>query len=56
MIIYPKTCENLNGINVLKQFGIEDKIIVTEVSEDDYSTREDQIKEIKMLIKMETKK
>ena len=37
--------------NILKQFGIEDKIIVTEVSEDDYSTREDQIKEIEMLMK-----
>lgn len=36
--------------NILKQFGIEDKIIVTEVSEDDYSTRKDQIEEIKMLI------
>lgn len=39
--------------NILKQFGIEDKIIVTEVSEDDYSTRKDQIKEIKMLLEME---
>ena len=38
---------------ILKQFGIEDKIIVTEVSEDDYSTRKDQIKEIKMLLEME---
>ena len=39
--------------NILKQYGIEDKIIVTEVSEDDYSTRKDQIEEIKMLIKKE---
>ncbi len=39
--------------NILKQFGIEDKIIVTEVSEDDYSTRKDQIEEIKMLLEME---
>lgn len=38
---------------ILKQFGIEDKIIVTEVSEDDYSTRKDQIEEIKMLISKE---
>lgn len=37
--------------NILKQFGIEDKKIVTEVSEDDYSTRKDQIKEIEMLMK-----
>ena len=39
--------------NVLKQFGIENRIIVTEVSEDDYSTRKDQVEEIKMLIKKE---
>ncbi len=39
--------------NILKQFGIEDKVIVTEVSEDDYSTRKDQIKEIQMLLKKE---
>ena len=39
--------------NILKQFGIEDRVIVTEVSEDDYSTRKDQIKEIKMLLEME---
>lgn len=39
--------------NILKQFEIEDKIIVTEISEDDYSTRKDEIEEIKMLIKKE---
>ena len=39
--------------NILKQFGIEDKVIVTEVSEDDYSLRKDQIKEIQMLLKKE---
>ena len=39
--------------NNLNQFGIEDKIIVTEISEDDYSTRKDEIEEIKMLIKKE---
>lgn len=39
--------------NILKQFGIEDKIIVTEVSEDDYSTRKDQVEEIEMLLKKE---
>ena len=33
----------------------EDKIIVTEISEDDYSTRKDEIEEIKMLIKKEEK-
>ena len=42
--------------NVLKQFGIENKIIVTEVSEDDYSTRKDQVEEIKMLIKKDEEK
>lgn len=42
--------------NVLKRFGIENKIIVTEVSEDDYSTRKDQIEEIKMLIKKDEEK
>ena len=42
--------------NILKQFGSEDRIIVAEVSEDDYSTRIDQIKEIEMLIKKEEEK
>ena len=42
--------------NVLKQFGIENRIIVTEVSEDDYSTRKDQVEEIKMLIKKDEEK
>ena len=42
--------------SVLKRFGIENKIIVTEVSEDDYSTRKDQIEEIKMLIKKDEEK
>ena len=42
--------------NVLKRFGIENKIIVTEVSEDDYSTRKDQVEEIKMLIKKDEEK
>ena len=42
--------------NVLKRFGIENKIIVTEVSEDDYYTRKDQVEEIKMLIKKDEEK
>ena len=42
--------------NILKQFGIEDKIIVPEVSEADYSLRKDQIEEIKMLIKKKEEK
>ena len=42
--------------NILKRFGIENKIIVTEVSEDDYYTRKDQVEEIKMLIKKEEEK
>ena len=36
---------------VLKKYGIEDKIIVPEVSENNYETRVDQIEEIKMLMK-----
>lgn len=36
---------------ILKEYGIEDKIIVTEVSENDYLSRKDQIEEIKMLEK-----
>ena len=40
-------------VTTLRKFGIEDKIIVTEISEDDYSTRKDEIEEIKMLIKKE---
>ena len=39
--------------NILKQFGIEDKKIITEVSEDDYLTRKDQIVEIKYLLRKE---
>ena len=39
--------------NILKQFGIENRVIVTEVSEDDYSTRQDQVEEIKMLMRKE---
>ena len=39
--------------NTLKQFGIENRVIVTEVSEDDYSTRQDQVEEIKMLMRKE---
>ena len=42
--------------NDIKRFGIENKIIVTEVSEDDYSTRKDQIEEIKMLIRKDEEK
>ena len=41
--------------SILNQFGIEDKIIVTEISEEDYSLRTDQIKEIEMLMKKEEK-
>lgn len=33
----------------LDMYGMKDKVFVTEVSEDDYSTRKDQIQEIKML-------
>ena len=45
--------ESINSItedyNILKKYNIENSIIVTEVSESDYSTRIDQIEEIKML-------
>ena len=44
------TIENfLADYKILTDFEIEDKIIVTEVSEDDYSLRLDQVEEIKML-------
>ena len=34
---------------ILKRYSIEDKVIVTEISENNHDTRADQIKEIKML-------
>lgn len=36
--------------DILKEYGIKDIRIIPEISEDDYSTRKDQIVEIKMLI------
>lgn len=36
-------------LDLIKQYGMEDKLIVTEISEEDYSARVDQIKTIKML-------
>lgn len=39
--------------NYLKLFGIDNRIIIPEVSEDDYSTRIDQIEEIRMLMSKE---
>ena len=36
-------------MKILTDYEIEDKIIVTEVAEDDYSLRLDQVEEIKML-------
>lgn len=39
-------------LNLLKEYGMENKLIVTEVSEDDYSSRKDQIKEIEFLEKV----
>lgn len=51
------TIENFNAdYKILSDFEIEDKIIVTEVSEDDYSLRLDQVEEIKMLESINTKK
>ena len=44
------TMENFEAdFNLLKKYGIENKIIVSEISENDYSTRVDQLEEIKML-------
>ena len=37
---------------VLRKCGIENKVIVPEVSEENYETRADQIEEIKMLLKI----
>ena len=51
------TIENfMADYKILSDFEIEDKIIVTEVSEDDYSLRLDQVEEIKMLESINTKK
>jgi Endonuclease IV len=36
-------------IKILKDMGIEDKIFITEISEEDYNTRKEQIEEIEML-------
>lgn len=36
-------------LNLLKEYGMEEKIIVTEVSEEDYKERKDQIETIKLL-------
>jgi len=36
-------------LNLLKQYGMENKLIITEISEDDYSKRKEQIKNIKFL-------
>ncbi len=44
------TIENFKqDYDILEKYGIENKIIVTEVGEEDYTTRNDQIEEIKML-------
>ena len=46
------TWENFEkDYEILTRFGIEDRIIVPEVSEENYDTRADQIEEIKMLLK-----
>ena len=50
------TIENFKAdYKILRDFEIEDKIIVTEVAEDDYSSRLDQVEEIKMLESINTK-
>ena len=39
----------LYDLNWMKEYNLLNKIIVTEISEDDYLRKPDQIKEIKML-------
>ena len=47
------TWENFEkDYEILTRFGIEDRIIVPEISEENYETRADQIEEIKMLLKI----
>lgn len=48
-IMHPSKEEVLKDIEILKRFGILDKMIVTEIGEYDYSSRKDQIQELKYL-------
>ena len=47
--MHPSIQSLKEDFDLLKKYGIDEKNIVTEVSEDDYSTRVDQLKEIQML-------
>ena len=49
---HPNEDELRKELEWIKKYKMEDKIFVTEVSEEDYYSRKDQIKEIKMLEKM----
>jgi len=50
--VHPNEDELRKELEWIKKYKMEDKIFVTEVSEEDYYSRKDQIKEIKMLEKM----
>lgn len=50
--VHPNEEELRKELDWIKRYKMDDKIFVTEVSEDDYFLRPDQIKEIKMLEKI----
>lgn len=50
--VHPNIDELRKEVEWLKKYGMQDKIYVTEVSEDDYYSRTDQINEINMLKKV----
>lgn len=50
--VHPNEEELRKEVDWIKRYKMENKIFVTEVSEDDYYSRTDQVKEIKMLEKM----
>lgn len=50
--VHPNIDELRKEVEWLKKYGMQDKIYVTEVSEDDYYSRVDQINEINMLKKV----
>ena len=50
--VHPNEDELRKELEWIKKYKMEDKIFVTEVSEEDYYSRKDQIKEIRMLEKM----
>lgn len=50
--VHPNEEELRKEVDWIKRYKMENKIFVTEVSEDDYYSRADQVKEIKMLEKI----